>query len=524
MGSRRYWIAAVGVALLLGTARPSGAVLVGAEFQVNTYTVSGSFIPSMASDAAGNFVVIWNDEYTDGSYSNTRGQRYASSGAALGTEFQVNTYTIGYQSSGSVAMDPIGNFVVAWTSNDDVATQDGSYDGVFAQRYDSAGALVGTEFQVNTTTLGYQGSPDIAVAPNGNFVVVWGTFYGTYGPDGHLGGITAQRFASNGQKVGSEFQVNSYTIDRQSGAKIAMAADGKFVVVWNSTGQDGSNVGGFGQRYDSAGTPLGSEFQVAIFTANGQVAESIAAEPDGDFVVITRTPDGSFTGVFGRRFSSAGLPLSGDFLVNTQTGNTQDRGAVIVAGNGDFLVTWTSNNQDGNSGGIFGQFYGSDGVPRGPEFQVNTYVVSNQWASANASLGNGRFVVAWTSGTQDGYGFGIFGQRLQAPITPDDFTCYKAKDLKDPEFPGAIVSLADQFETKFTDVKKPYFFCNPTSTNSAPIDNPLDHLACYKIKDIPPQAPFPGAKVQVTNVFGTGQLELKKPYLLCAPSSKTVLP
>ncbi len=524
MGSRRYWFAAVGVVMFLGASRPGGATFIGAEFQVNTYTLSGAFIPSTANNAAGNFVVTWNDEYTDGSYSNTRAQRYASSGAPLGTEFQVNTYTIGYQSGGRAAMDAAGNFVIAWYSEDEAAAQDGSYSGVFAQRYDSSGARVGTEFQVSTSTLGYQSSPDVAAADNGNFVVAWGTFYGTYGGDGHLGGITAQRFDSNGQKLGSEFQVNTYTIDRQSSAEIAMAADGKFVVLWNSNGQDGSNFGGFGQRYDSAGTRLGSEFQVNVATVNGQFIEAADAEPDGDFVVITRSIDGGGYGIFGRRFSSAGVPLGGEVQINSHTTSSQVRGAVSVGAGGDFLVTWTSNNQDGNADGIFGQFYGSDGSPRGPEFQVNTYIVSSQWSSANASLGAGQFVVAWTSNTQDGYGSGVFGQRVQAPITPDDFTCYKAKDLKDPEFPGAIVSLADQFETKFTDVKKPYFFCNPSSTNSAPIDNPLDHLACYKIKDVPPQAPFPGAKVQVTNVFGTGQLELKKAYLLCAPSSKTVLP
>ena len=50
------------------------------------------------------------------------------------------------------AFDPTGYFVVVWDSY----LQDGSGFGVFAQAYDNAGSLVGSEFQVNQQTLGYQ--------------------------------------------------------------------------------------------------------------------------------------------------------------------------------------------------------------------------------------------------------------------------------------------------------------------------------------------------------------------------------
>ena len=42
-----------------------------------------------------------------------------------------------------------GGFVVTWTSDG----QDGSGYGVYGQRYSSTGAAVGSEFQVNTATL-----------------------------------------------------------------------------------------------------------------------------------------------------------------------------------------------------------------------------------------------------------------------------------------------------------------------------------------------------------------------------------
>jgi hypothetical protein len=63
-----------------------------------------------------------------------------------GGEFRANTYTTGDQDDTSVASDASGNFVVVWQSDG----QDGSNRGIFARRYDASGAPRGPEFQVNT--------------------------------------------------------------------------------------------------------------------------------------------------------------------------------------------------------------------------------------------------------------------------------------------------------------------------------------------------------------------------------------
>src|SRR5216117_1730464 len=81
-----------------------------------------------------------------------------SQGNPLGPEFRVNTYTTDLQGARGVAADASGNFVVVWTSNG----QDGSSAGVFGQRYATSGAPVGTEFRVNTYPTGAQGDTDVA--------------------------------------------------------------------------------------------------------------------------------------------------------------------------------------------------------------------------------------------------------------------------------------------------------------------------------------------------------------------------
>ena len=75
--------------------------------------------PSVAADADGDFVVVWESDGssgTDTSCTSIQGQRYASTGAPQGAQFQVNTYTTSYQRRPAVAADAAGDFVVVWDS------------------------------------------------------------------------------------------------------------------------------------------------------------------------------------------------------------------------------------------------------------------------------------------------------------------------------------------------------------------------------------------------------------------------
>jgi hypothetical protein len=55
--------------------------------------------------------------------------------------------------------------------------------------------------------------------------------------------VYGQKFDSAGQKVGGEFQINQETNDTQRYPEIAMRPNGDFVVTWISKLQDGDNDG-----------------------------------------------------------------------------------------------------------------------------------------------------------------------------------------------------------------------------------------------------------------------------------------
>ena len=67
-------------------------------------------MPAVDMNTSGDFVVVWNSEL----FSEVFGQRYAATGVAQGTEFQINTFTTSSQSTRSVALETDGDFEVAW--------------------------------------------------------------------------------------------------------------------------------------------------------------------------------------------------------------------------------------------------------------------------------------------------------------------------------------------------------------------------------------------------------------------------
>ena len=422
--------------LALGVSTAAGAqpVKVGPEFQVNTYITGAQTRNSVAADGNGNFIVVWDSGGSPGgdtSSLSVQAQRYDSTGTTLGSQFQVNTYTTSLQASASVGMDADGDLVVVWESSGS-AGGDTSYTSIQGQRYSSAGSAVGSQFQVNTYTTDFQQDPCVAADADGDFVVVWRS-NGSAGGDISGRSIQGQRYSSAGSALGSQFQVNTYTTDPQIDPSVAVDADGDFVVAWASYGSSGGDNDGYsiqGQRYNSAGSAVGGEFQVNTYTTSYQYTPSVAADPDGDFVVAWASygspgTDASGTSVQARRYNSAGSAVGGEFQINTYTTSYQARPSLATDADGGFVVVWQSY---GSSGGdtagrsVQGKRYSSAGNAIGGQFQVNTSTTNNQQDPSVAASADGDFVVVWErtfAGSGEVIGSSLWSQRFTtAPSVP----------------------------------------------------------------------------------------------------------
>ena len=400
----------------------SDGLPLGSEFQVNTYTSGTERYPAVGRAANGDFVVVWESTGslgTDTSSISIQGQRYASSGAALGSQFQINTYTTSFQEQPSVAVDPAGDFVVVWQSSGSWGT-DTSGQSIHGQRYASNGSPLGSEFQVNNFTLNDQRHPSVATSGSGGFVVAWQSM-GSFASDSSSYSIQAQRYASNGAALGSQFQVNSYTSSRQIRARVAADLAGDFLVTWESDGSSGSDSSQYsiqGQRYASNGTASGGEFQLDTYTTGRQTLPCVASGAAGDALIAWLD-----TMIHARRLD--GIALGSQFQANSYTTSYQIQSAVASDAAGDFVMVWESlgsGGSDHNGTSIQGQRYDSQGHAVGSQFQVNSYTPYYQTLPSVSASPSGDFVVVWETPQIEAQRYASNGSALGGEFQVNSYT------------------------------------------------------------------------------------------------------
>ncbi|MGO1120473.1 calcium-binding protein [Rhodovibrionaceae bacterium A322] len=290
----------------------------------------------------------------------------------------------------------------------------------------------GSEFLVNTDVLSLQLNP-AAVEIDGGFVVTWTTFVSALG-DSSGQAVHAQLFDATGNKVGSEFLVNSSTNSAQANPSVAATANG-FVVTWmdySGTGADNSDFAVRAQLYDSSGNTVGTEFLVNT-TVSGPQTYPVVAQLDSGFVIVWHDVSGtggdtSNAAVRGQRFDDNGNKVGGEFLANTTTINSQGDPSVTGIEGGGFVVTWkdaseTGGDVDGDA--VRGQVFDSNGNPVGAEFLANTVTGGDQNASDVAAV-KGGFVVVWKDESNasssppgdDAGGFAVRGQLFDTSGNP----------------------------------------------------------------------------------------------------------
>ncbi len=256
----------------------AGSVLVPA-FLINTYTDNYQFMPSIATDGE-KYLVTWQSGYgQDGDKYGIYGQFVSSQGSKINNEFIINEYT----SQDQIYPDTAFNgkyFYVGWEN------RSGSWE-LGGKTFDRFGYAQSSEFQINTTTTGWQLLPSIA--SNGH------SFVATWHSNGHGNGyeIIAQLFDNEGTKIGGEIIVNTLHDDDQYAAAVASNRLDYFIS-WNSNTHDGDGYGIFGQRMKADGSKIGTEFQINIQTINNQMYPQLASNGKGYVVVWeSRHPDNS---------------------------------------------------------------------------------------------------------------------------------------------------------------------------------------------------------------------------------------
>ncbi|WP_426170257.1 beta strand repeat-containing protein [Sandarakinorhabdus sp. DWP1-3-1] len=268
----------------------------------------------------------------------------------------------------------------------------------------------GADMLANTATLNNQQAAMVASLPSGGYVAVW-TDNSGQGGDASGNGIKGQVHDASGARVGSEFLVNTTTLNSQDNASVVSLASGGFVVSW-ADNSGGSNAGYEirAQRYNADGSRAGGEIAVNTATAGSQTAPVVTSLASGGFMVAWtdgsgQGGDSSGTGIKARIFDAAGLAAGGEFLVNTATATAQDTVAATTLESGNVVVTWRDSSGvggDASRDAIKAQMFDANGAKVGGETLVNTETASNQQTPAIDALTSGGYVIAWADASNRG--------------------------------------------------------------------------------------------------------------------------
>jgi len=204
-------------------------VPVGGVFGVNTTTVDGQFLPSVAIASDGRFLVVWDSENRSTDTYQSHLQRFDAQGAADGVEINLmpGVSSIDFATYPKVAMAPDGRAVVMWARN---LSASGYVYETMALRLDATFSLDGTEILVDTS-YGMHASNSVAMAADGAFMLVWAEVAGEM----EISMVRSRRYNALGTPLGPVFQMSAtgFYFDEVVGPAIGMAPSGNAAVAWS---------------------------------------------------------------------------------------------------------------------------------------------------------------------------------------------------------------------------------------------------------------------------------------------------
>jgi hypothetical protein len=289
------WTARHGVGSSVQARRlTAGGQLIDAQpFEVDR---RGSLIavdhPGVACAIGGGCAISYVSPNEDPDLVDAMLRRLDPASAALGPQIRVSAQ--GARSRMAMLVQPGGALRLAWQQsggefNDEVMTAS------LAPGASRTGAAVRVD----------RGSfPRIAGDQDGNFTLVYDLVTDEDQTDRP---IRARRYGADGTALGESFVVSTDSGNRAP--DVAVAADGDFLVVWQGIDRsDTPDAGVYGRRYRADGTPFAAPFVLRSPAIGAQLMPAVAMDPDGDAIAAWSDEmydgDGNGSGVFARRYRS----------------------------------------------------------------------------------------------------------------------------------------------------------------------------------------------------------------------------
>lgn len=347
-----------------------------------------------------------------------KAQVFQADGTPVGSEIRVNATQRMDQTAQRIVALAKGDFVIAWedwslSCSYDAAgnpTACGGGPGIKLQRYDAGGNRLGNEI---AATGNYFYGAELAALADGGFVL--GFRDGHYSVDDLWAQVYDSRGAMQGQPVALNTRGTGATFSQQVELQLAGLAGGGFVAVWTDVGGDSSGRAVKARVFNATGQPLTAELQVNQSETYDQWRPHVVALQGGGFAVAwddfgTRDRD-----VMARVYDAAGRALGDEIVVATDTGGAQEGNALTALDDGGFAVSWQAWWTE-----VRLQAFDGRGVRQGAEVPVNTTTAGGQGGAMPLALADGALLVAWNDdfyGPSDGNGGAVKAQLLAVDRT-----------------------------------------------------------------------------------------------------------
>ncbi len=188
----------------------SGQAL-GPAFDVTEFPPFSFFNLTVASTSNGGFIVVWDET------ARIRGRAYDAAAVPLGASFDVSDAF----DLGGVATSPLGGVAVVGQRRLDTHARPA---GIWARRFDDAGAASGPEFVVDFLDPALTAAPRAAFDPAGRLYVAWGMNSSIQTPRGRA-------YDAGGRPL-----LPPFVLAEDSAASLVLVPrpDGRFVEAWRT--------------------------------------------------------------------------------------------------------------------------------------------------------------------------------------------------------------------------------------------------------------------------------------------------
>lgn len=210
-------------------------------------------------------------------------------------------------------------------------------------------------------------------------------------------GVTLVDRAGNVKEV----ELDPVTID-----PIAGLIDGGYVISYlQMSEEEGEGFDVFVQRYDANGQTLGASVKVNSNTEGHQINPDATGLKDGGYVISwqSQDQDGELSGIYAQRFDADNQKVGDEIQINTQIQGEQIEASISALENGGFVISWTSDNKGAGGKDVYIRVFDEQNNALTQDILVNEETEGSQANSSISSLSDGRFIISWDSQNADGH-------------------------------------------------------------------------------------------------------------------------